>query len=341
MAKDSRYPQDVPKAFELKHEPNLSRHHPEDVARLRALCAEMKKRIQEEVHDKEFGDIDRLVFSTFRLAHKLEFRNPPVEHIRYERGKTPESRRRTFGWGQLPSLWPVHALPHIMHVFGYRLHNPSSSYMGGPLQVITAVVAENNSPSGPMFGAVDTGSKTTQRAEAFVILNRWVELLDQCAMPRNVPPEEINVNLEHIAFFASSNMSPVSTKTVEAVRRVISDWDGTNKAAVYQFLRNAHRSTEELDQMNEVDVRMAFATFPVSETYHTAVHSVQKLVIEEWSIPMSKKTISGHLCITTKQLNQAVAAGAYKLDKIGEELWRIRLNDLPRAVRDLFLPPKI
>jgi hypothetical protein len=153
-------------------------------------------------------------------------------------------------------------------------------------------------------------------------------------------PEIDQVTFKHVAFFAPSNKSPARAETVEAIKRVIADWDGVNKAAVYQFLRNAGRTIEELDRMTELDARMAFATFRVSETYHTAVNSVQKVLVEEWSIPMSKKTIAGHLCITTKQLNQAVEGGAYRLRDLGPELWQIRLNDLPRAVRDLFLPPK-
>lgn len=61
---------------------------------------------------------------------------------------------------------------------------------------------------------------------------------------------------------------------------------------------------------------------------------------EEWGIPMQKKTIHANLGITLKQLNQALTAGAYKLRKIGPELWQMRLNDLPKDVRALFLPPK-
>jgi len=167
------------KPFVVKHpHPNSSLQRREDLARLRQLCAEMKKRLKEETNDGLLGDINALIPTAFSLAHKLDYRNPPVEVIHYERGKKPQEHHG-FGWGPLPSLWPLDAMPHIMRIFGYRLHNPSFSYTNGPLQVIQSVIAENKKPTGPLFGAEDTGSKTAQRAEATVILNRWVDLLDQ------------------------------------------------------------------------------------------------------------------------------------------------------------------
>lgn len=47
--------------------------------------------------------------------------------------------------------------------------------------------------------------------------------------------------------------------TVTAIQRVLASWDGRNWSAVFQALRTAGRSEEEIWRMTEMDVRMAFA----------------------------------------------------------------------------------
>jgi len=79
------------KPFVVKHpHPNSSLQRREDLARLRQLCAEMKKRLKEETNDGLLGDINALIPTAFSLAHKLDYRNPPVEVIQYERRKKPQ-----------------------------------------------------------------------------------------------------------------------------------------------------------------------------------------------------------------------------------------------------------
>lgn len=51
--------------------------------------------------------------------------------------------------------------------------------------------------------------------------------------------------------------------TIKAVRILISDWQGDNKAAVHHALRQMGYPRDEIDAMTGMDVRMAFCNAPV------------------------------------------------------------------------------
>lgn len=53
---------------------------------------------------------------------------------------------------------------------------------------------------------------------------------------------------------------PRDQATMNVVRRCITDWDGENWIAVYEYLREAGRTPDELNSMDVFSVRMAFAT---------------------------------------------------------------------------------
>jgi hypothetical protein len=81
----------------------------------------------------------------------------------------------------------------------------------------------------------------------------------------------------------ASYVGTANAETLQAIRNVIADWDGTNWSAVRECLRQDGRTPDELDTMTMHDVRMAFAIGQkrflklLGGTPYTATNSIDSL----------------------------------------------------------------
>jgi hypothetical protein len=112
--------------------------------------------------------------------------------------------------------------------------------------------------------------------------------------------------------------------TVAAVRKVIADWDGTNWTAVEEALRNAGRSRDEIDVMDEMRIQMAFATMPAILKISTAattaavsagvlVGSVSSQGPQVWTLPTNDRDDVPSLNDTEETIVEALREAGHRM----------------------------
>jgi hypothetical protein len=158
--------------------------------------------------------------------------------------------------------------------------------------------------------------------------------------------------------FNPSHTTPVipDEQTIDAIRKVITDWDGTNWAAVYQVLRGVGRTLDEIEKMTLMDIRMAFATgqkpmIEILGSLETAVNGTSRVVDaadrhkpgskilvslgakEQWLIPTTLADLANRLGnIGTKKARTILKP--YGLKACGNrQSFSVRLDGMPTNIR--------